>query len=105
MTYTLVVILSVLLARGRVPRRRARLRMLLTAGLMFAPQLGVGVFVLLLSLGREARQAVMRALDGLNGEQKTDYGMVKEKVRVELKRLIQKNSGRRPLIIPVILEI
>src|SRR6201997_4215690 len=51
MTYTLVVIFSVLLARGRVPRREARLRMLLTAGLMFAPQLGVGVFVLLLRLG------------------------------------------------------
>jgi hypothetical protein len=54
MTYTLVVIFSVLLARGpagRVPRREARLRMLLTAGLMLAPQLGVGVFVLLLSLG------------------------------------------------------
>jgi hypothetical protein len=51
MTYTLVVILSVLLARGRVPRRQAWPRMLLTAALMFAPQLGVGVFVLLLSLG------------------------------------------------------
>ena len=51
MTYTLVVILSVLLARGRVSRREARPRMLLTAALMFAPQLGVGVFVLLLSLG------------------------------------------------------
>src|SRR5689334_9526341 len=51
MTYTLVVIFSVLLARGRVPRREARPRMLLTAGLIFAPQLGVGVFVLLLSLG------------------------------------------------------
>ena len=51
MTYTLVVILSVLLARGRVSRREARPRMLLTAGLIFAPQLGVGVFVLLLSLG------------------------------------------------------
>ena len=51
MTYTLVLILSVLLARGRVSRREARPRMLLTAGLMFAPQLGVGVFVLLLSLG------------------------------------------------------
>ena len=51
MTYTLVVIFSVLLARGRVSRREARPRMLLTAGLIFAPQLGVGVFVLLLSLG------------------------------------------------------
>jgi hypothetical protein len=61
MTYTLVVVLAVLLARGSVAgnrvgqgqtsRREAAARMLLTAGLMFAPQLGVGVFVLLLSLG------------------------------------------------------
>jgi hypothetical protein len=54
MTYTLVVVFAVLLARGakdRVPRGQAWPRMLLTAGLMFAPQLGVGVFVLLLSLG------------------------------------------------------
>src|SRR6266566_3371960 len=54
MTYTLVVLLAVLLARGRVSRREAGPRMLLTAGLMFAPQLGVGVFVLLLSLGHIA---------------------------------------------------
>src|SRR5262249_20130241 len=39
MTYTLVVILSVLLARGRVSRREGWPRMLLTAGIMFAPQL------------------------------------------------------------------
>src|SRR5580704_9353676 len=51
MTYTLVLVLAVLLARGTVSRREARPRMLLTAGLMFAPQLGVGVFVVLLSLG------------------------------------------------------
>jgi len=54
MTYTLVVIVAVLLARGsaaRVPRGQAWPRMLLTAGLLFAPQLGVGVFILVLSLG------------------------------------------------------
>ena len=54
MTYTLVVILTVLLARGsgrQVPRTEGRVRMLLAAALMFAPQLGVAVFVLLLSLG------------------------------------------------------
>ena len=54
MTYTLVVVLAVLLAKGadgKVPAREAWPRMLLTAGLVFAPQLGVGVFVLLLSLG------------------------------------------------------
>jgi ribonuclease J len=31
--------------------------------------------------------------------------MVNENVRVELKRLIQKKTGRRPMIMPVILEI
>jgi len=51
MTYTLVLVLAVLLARGTVSRREAGPRLLLTAGLMFAPQLGVGVFILLLSLG------------------------------------------------------
>ncbi|WP_058188983.1 ribonuclease J [Terracidiphilus gabretensis] len=53
----------------------------------------------------EARQTVLKSLDSLSGEQKSDYGMVKEKVRVDLKRLIQKQTGRRPLIMPVILEI
>ncbi len=53
----------------------------------------------------QAKEAVLKTLEGLSGEQKTDYGMVKEKVRVELKRVIQKTTGRRPLIMPVILEI
>jgi ribonuclease J len=53
----------------------------------------------------QAREVVLKTLDGLSGEQKTDYGMVKEKVRVDLKRMIQKSTGRRPLIMPVIMEI
>jgi ribonuclease J len=53
----------------------------------------------------EAREAVLKTLDSLSAEQKSDYGMVNEKVRVDLKRLIQKTTGRRPLIMPVILEI
>ena len=53
----------------------------------------------------QAREMVLKTLDGLSTEQKSDYGMVKEKVRAELKRLIQKTTGRRPMIMPVILEI
>jgi ribonuclease J len=53
----------------------------------------------------QARETVLKTLDGLNSEQKSDYGMVNEKVRVELKRMIQKETGRRPMIMPVILEI
>ena len=53
----------------------------------------------------QAREAVLKTLDGLTTEQKSDYGMVKEKVRADLKRLIQKTTGRRPMIMPVILEL
>jgi ribonuclease J len=53
----------------------------------------------------QARDTVMKTLDGLSTEQKSDYGMVKEKVRADLKRLIQKSTGRRPMIMPVIMEI
>ena len=53
----------------------------------------------------QARELVLKTLDSLTTEQKSDYGMVKEKVRAELKRLIQKTTGRRPMIMPVILEI
>jgi ribonuclease J len=53
----------------------------------------------------EAREVVLKTLDSLTTEEKSDYGMVKEKVRAELKRLIQKTTGRRPMIMPVILEI
>jgi hypothetical protein len=54
MTYTLAVLFAVLLARGprdRAAGRAAWPRMVLTGGLMVAPQLGVGVFVLLMSVG------------------------------------------------------
>lgn len=53
----------------------------------------------------QARETVLKTLEELSGEQKTDYGMVKDKVRADLKRLIQKTTGRRPMIMPVIMEI
>jgi ribonuclease J len=53
----------------------------------------------------QAKEVVLKTLEGLSTEQKADYGMVKEKVRADLKRLIQKTTGRRPMIMPVILEI
>ncbi|HZP03938.1 MAG TPA: ribonuclease J [Terracidiphilus sp.] len=53
----------------------------------------------------QARETVLKTLDSLSDEQKSDYGVVNEKVRVELKRIIQKSTGRRPMIMPVILEI
>jgi hypothetical protein len=48
-TYTLLVLLSALLARGDATGREAVLRMALAAGIVLAPQLGTGAYVLLLS--------------------------------------------------------
>ena len=57
------------------------------------------------SLFSEARQVVQRTLDASSPEEKVDYGVIKEKIRNDLKRYIQKSTSRRPLIMPVILEI
>ncbi len=51
MTYTLVVLLAAILAKGRAGGREGVLRMLIAAGIMLAPQPGNGVFVLLSSPG------------------------------------------------------
>ena len=53
----------------------------------------------------EARQVVQRTLESSSDEEKADYGVIKEKIRTDLKRYIQKSTSRRPLIMPVILEV
>jgi ribonuclease J len=53
----------------------------------------------------ESRLVVQRTLDVSSDEEKRDYGVIKEKIRNDLKRYIQKATSRRPLIMPVILEI
>jgi ribonuclease J len=38
-------------------------------------------------------------------EERTDQGLIKERLRVELRRFFRKRSGRRPFVLPVIMEI
>ncbi len=52
-----------------------------------------------------ARQVVMQTLEQSSEEEKGDYGVIKEKIRADLKRYISKQTQKRPLIMPVILEI
>ncbi len=51
MTYTLVVLTGMVLARGQAGGKAGAIRMLLALAIMLAPQPGVGVFVLILSVG------------------------------------------------------
>jgi ribonuclease J len=52
-----------------------------------------------------ARQIVTQTLELSSEEEKADYGVIKEKIRADLKRYISKQTQKRPLIMPVILEI
>src|ERR1700722_15621673 len=58
-----------------------------------------------IALSDQAREIVNRTLDQSSAEEKADYGVMKEKIRLDLKRYIQKNTARRPMIMPIILEI
>ena len=51
LTYTLVLVLTAALAKSRATSCDGAARVLVAGGIMLAPQLGVGIFVLLLSVG------------------------------------------------------
>lgn len=53
----------------------------------------------------EVRQIVVQTLGQSSEEERGDYGVIKEKIRADLKRFISRQTQKRPLIMPVILEI
>lgn len=53
----------------------------------------------------KARLLVGATVSGASHEERIDWAVIKEKIRLDLKRFIQKETGRRPMIIPVVLEI
>jgi ribonuclease J len=53
----------------------------------------------------EAARIIGEVLAETSVEERTDRGLVSEKIRVELRRCFKKRAGRRPLILPVIMEI
>lgn len=52
-----------------------------------------------------ARVVVAETVANASYQERTDWAVIKEKIRLELKRHIQRETGRRPMIIPVVLEI
>jgi ribonuclease J len=53
----------------------------------------------------KAREVILRTIEQSNPEEKTDWSVIKEKIRVDLKRFLNKQTSKRPLILPVILEV
>jgi ribonuclease J len=54
---------------------------------------------------QDARLIVMKTLDNSTAEERGDRGVMLEKIRADLKRFLTKQTSRRPLIMPVILEV
>jgi ribonuclease J len=53
----------------------------------------------------QARAVIQRTIEQSTPEEKMDWSVIKEKIRVDLKRFLNKQTSKRPLILPVILEV
>ncbi len=57
------------------------------------------------SLLKEIPPLLATTIESAGVEERTDPGLIKERIRVDLQRFFRKRSGLRPLVLPVIMEI
>jgi ribonuclease J len=53
----------------------------------------------------EGARVLGETIEQASVEERTDHGIMKEKLRADLRRFFRKRSGRRPFVLPVIMEI
>jgi ribonuclease J len=51
------------------------------------------------------RRVVTEAVEKATRDERRDSSVLKERVRLELKRYIQKQTGAKPVILPVVVQI
>jgi ribonuclease J len=57
------------------------------------------------ALFADAAGAIAECIQSSTVDERTDQGLMTEKLRIELRRFFKKRSGRRPLVLPVLMEI
>ena len=57
------------------------------------------------ALLKEIPALLAATIESASVEERTDPGLIKEKIRVDLQRFFRKRSGLRPFVLPVIMEI
>ncbi len=57
------------------------------------------------SLFNDAAAVIAECIETSRVEERTDQGLMTEKLRGELRRFFKRRSGRRPLVLPVLMEI
>ena len=53
----------------------------------------------------EATRLLVNAVDARPAEELADPSLLRERVRVELRRFFKKRTQRRPMVIPVVMEV
>ncbi len=56
-------------------------------------------------LVESAREVILQTIEKSNPEEVGDWGMIKEKIRTALRRHFDQETGKRPMILPVVLEV
>jgi ribonuclease J len=56
-------------------------------------------------LAESARQVILATLEKSNTEEIADWGVIKEKIRTALRRHFDQETGKRPMVLPVVLEV
>jgi ribonuclease J len=54
---------------------------------------------------KEAPEMLVRTVESASPEERADPGLMKERIRLDVQRFFKKRSGRRPLVLPVVLEV
>jgi ribonuclease J len=54
---------------------------------------------------RDAPDILTRAIEAASPEERTDPGLLKERIRLEVQRMFRKRAGRRPLVLPIVMEV
>ena len=53
----------------------------------------------------EGARVLANIIDACGVEERTDPGLMKERIRIELRKFLKKRTGRRPMVLPVVMEI
>jgi ribonuclease J len=57
------------------------------------------------ALFEEARRLIVTMLDGCSAEERADWTLIKQRIRSVLRKFLQKTVDRRPMILPVIIQV
>jgi ribonuclease J len=57
------------------------------------------------TLMAEGARLIANVIAEASVEERTDPGLIQDKIRTELRRFVRKRTGRRPMVLPVVMEI